>query len=291
MAEIHPRLASVTAAGKRRWGLVRDDGFVDLSARYTHFPTLKEVVEAGKLQTLADKSEALEADYAPGDLTYEIPIAAPQKIICIGVNYPDRNEEYKDGQAVASYPSIFLRFPTSFTGHGQPLMRPPESEQLDYEGEVTLVVGKAGRRIMEKDALDHVAAVTLCNEGTLRDWLRHSKLNVTQGKNFDRSGSIGPWIVPFAGEDQIADIRLTTRVNGEIRQDDRTSRMTYNFRFLISYISKFATLLPGDIIVTGTPVGAGARFDPPVWLKPGDEVEVAADGIGVLRNPVADERI
>ncbi|MCC2095363.1 MAG: fumarylacetoacetate hydrolase family protein [Hyphomicrobiales bacterium] len=291
MAIENARFATVTASGQRRWGLVRDDGFADLSARHGAFPSLKEAVEAGALQRLADAGAGLPADFAPGDLSYEIPLAAPQKIICIGVNYPDRNEEYKDGQTAAKYPSIFLRFPTSFTGHERPLVRPPESEQLDYEGEVTLVIGKPGRRIAEKDALDHIAAVTLCNEGTLRDWLRHSKFNVTQGKNFDCSGSIGPWIIPYTGEEQIADIRLTTKVNGEIRQDDRTSRMLFNFRFLISYISTFATLLPGDIIVTGTPTGAGARFDPPIWLKPGDVVEVEAEGLGVLRNPIADETV
>ena len=291
MAIENARFATVTAGGQRRWGLVRDDGFADLSARHGAFPSLKEAVEAGALQRLADAGAGLPADFAPGDLSYEIPLAAPQKIICIGVNYPDRNEEYKDGQTAAKYPSIFLRFPTSFTGHERPLVRPPESEQLDYEGEVTLVIGKPGRRIAEKDALDHIAAVTLCNEGTLRDWLRHSKFNVTQGKNFDCSGSIGPWIIPYTGEEQIADIRLTTKVNGEIRQDDRTSRMLFNFRFLISYISTFATLLPGDIIVTGTPTGAGARFDPPIWLKPGDVVEVEAEGLGVLRNPIADETV
>jgi len=290
MVDTHARFANVTAGGQRRWGLVLDKGFVDLSARHRDYPTLKEVIEAGALRDLADKAGSMQADFSAGEISYEVPILVPQKIICIGVNYPDRNEEYKDGQQAAKYPSIFLRFPTSFTGHGQPLVRPPESEQLDYEGEVTLVIGKAGRRIAEKDAMDHIAAVTLCNEGTLRDWLRHSRFNVTQGKNFDNSGSIGPWILPFAGEEQIADIRLTTKVNGELRQDDRTSRMLFNFRFLISYVSTFATLLPGDIIVTGTPTGAGARFDPPIWLKPGDEVEVEAEGIGVLRNPIVDEK-
>ncbi|MGE3643653.1 MAG: fumarylacetoacetate hydrolase family protein [Beijerinckiaceae bacterium] len=281
----------VTAGGQRRWGLVRDDGFVDLSVRHKAYADLKDVVEAGMLRRLGGDGAAFPADFPLEALTYEIPLAAPQKIICIGVNYPDRNEEYKDGQAAAKYPSIFLRFPTSFTGHGQPLIRPPESVQLDYEGEVTLVIGKPGRRIAEKDALDHVAAVTLCNESTIRDWLRHSKFNVTQGKNFDKTGSIGPWLVPYVDESQIADIRLTTRVNGEVRQDDRTSRMIYNFRFLISYVSTFATLLPGDIIVTGTPTGAGARFDPPIWLKPGDSVEIEAEGIGILRNGIADETV
>ena len=185
--------------------------------------------------------------------------------------------------------SLFDRFARSFTGHDRPLIRPPESHQLDYEGEVTIVIGKGGRRIAEADALHHIAALTLCNEGTLRDWVRHAKFNVTQGKNFDRSGSIGPWLVPFTDEAQLADIRLTTRVNGAVRQDDRTSRMIFSFRKIIAYISTFTTLVPGDVIVCGTPTGAGARFDPPIWLKPGDVVEVEADGIGTLRNTIADE--
>jgi 2-keto-4-pentenoate hydratase/2-oxohepta-3-ene-1,7-dioic acid hydratase in catechol pathway len=270
---------------------VRDDGFVDLGARHSsRFPTLKHVVEANALQAMVEANLATPADHPLTALTYLPPLGNAQKIICIGVNYPDRNEEYKDGQSAAGYPSIFLRFPTSFVGHGENLIRPPESEQLDYEGEVTLVIGKPGRRIAQAQAFDHVAAVTLCNEGTIRDWLRHSRFNVTQGKNFDRSGSIGPWIVPYSDESQIADIRLTTKVNGEVRQDDRTSRMIYNFRYLISYVSTFATLLPGDLIVTGTPTGAGARFSPPIWLKPGDVVEVEAEGIGVLRNGVEDEK-
>jgi 2-keto-4-pentenoate hydratase/2-oxohepta-3-ene-1,7-dioic acid hydratase in catechol pathway len=184
---------------------------------------------------------------------------------------------------------MFLRTERSFVGHGAPLVRPRASSQLDYEGELVLVIGKAGRHIAEKDALDHVAALTLCNEGTLRDWVRHAKFNVTQGKNFESSGSLGPWLVPYVDEAQIADIRLTTRVNGELRQDDRTSRLIFGFRYLIAYLSTFTTLVPGDIIVTGTPTGAGARLDPPRYLKPGDVIEVEVEGVGLLRNGVVDE--
>ena len=132
------------------------------------------------------------------------------------------------------------------------------------------MIGRGGRRIPRASALDHVAALTLCNEGTLRDWVRHARFNVTQGKNFDRSGAMGPWLVPFSRPCQIDDIRLTTRVNGEVRQDDRTGRMLHSVPEQIEYISTFTTLVPGDIIVTGTPAGAGARFDPPVYLQPGD---------------------
>ncbi|TPI30803.1 fumarylacetoacetate hydrolase family protein [Mesorhizobium sp. B3-1-6] len=283
------RLATFTADGKTRYGAITDKGVVDLSARHPEWPTLREVIEAGALGKLAEEAEGLAADFSVKDIAYEIPIPSPEKIICVGVNYPDRNEEYKDGQAAPSNPSLFIRFPRSFVGHGAPLVRPPESPQLDYEGEVVVVIGKGGRRIPEVNALGHIAALSLCNEGTIRDWVRHAKFNVTQGKNFDRTGSIGPWLVPFIDEAQIADISLTTRVNGELRQQDRTGRMTFSFAKIINYISTFTTLVPGDVIVTGTPTGAGARFDPPVWLKPGDVVEVEADGIGKLRNGVADE--
>ncbi len=286
------RLLSFSTAKGSGYGLLKEDGVVDLSARHGKtWPTLREVIEAGALARLAEEGEGLPADIPLSEITYEIPIPSPEKIICVGVNFPDRNEEYKDGQAAPSNPSLFIRFPRSFTGHDRPLMRPPESPQLDYEGEVTIVIGKGGRRISEADALDHIAALTLCNEGTIRDWVRHAKFNVTQGKNFDATGSIGPWLVPYVDESQLADIKLETRVNGEVRQQDRTSRMIFSFRKIINYISTFTTLVPGDVIVCGTPTGAGARFDPPIWLKPGDVVEVEAEGIGMLRNTIADEKV
>ena len=290
MTIARPRLLAFDAGGKSRYGLMRDDGVVDLSALYRkQFPTLREVIEAGALMKLIEEGMRLAPEFSAREIIHEIPIPAPEKIICVGVNYPDRNEEYKDAQAAASNPSLFVRFPRSFVGHGQPILRPFVSPQFDYEGEVVIVIGKAGRHIAEAAALSHIAALSLANEGSVRDWLRHAKFNVTQGKNFDASGSIGPWLVPYEDESQIADIALETRVNGEVRQKDRTSRMTYSFRKLISYISTFATLVPGDVILTGTPTGAGARFDPPKWLVPGDVVEVEAEGIGLLSNPVADE--
>ncbi len=284
------RFASFSHRGRAGWGAISGDGVIDLSARHAvEWPTLREVIEAGALARIGDIAAGLSADFALADIVYEIPIPAPEKILCVGVNFPDRNAEYKDGQESPPFMSLFPRFPRSFTGHNQPLIRPPESPQLDYEGEVTIMIGKAGRRIAEADALTHIAALTLCNEGTIRDWVRHAKFNVTQGKNWDRSGAIGPWIVPYETEAQLADIELQTRVNGEVRQKDRTSRMMFGFRKIIAYISTFTTLVPGDVIVCGTPTGAGARFDPPIWLKPGDVVEVEAEGIGVLRNTIRDE--
>ncbi|MCK1739282.1 fumarylacetoacetate hydrolase family protein [Bradyrhizobium sp. 138] len=285
-----PRLATYAVKGDVSYGAVLERGIVDLSKRYAKdYPTLREVITAGKLVSLAEEAASRTPDHALSDITWLPPVPAPEKIICIGVNYPDRNAEYRDGQDAPKYPSMFMRSPRSFVGHDTPLVRPRASSQLDYEGEIVLVIGKQGRHIPEGAALDHIAALTLCNEGSVRDWLRHAKFNVTQGKNFDSSGSLGPWLVPYMRESQIADVRLTTHVNGELRQDDRTSRLMFPFRYLINYISTFATLVPGDIIVTGTPTGAGARFDPPRYLKPGDVVEVEAEGIGLLRNGVVDE--
>src|SRR5437667_350947 len=170
------------------------------------------------------------------------------------------------------------------------------SARFDYptlreaiEAGALMKLAEEGARHAPDYALDSIAAITLCNEGTLRDWIRHAKFNVTQGKNFDSTGSVGPWLVPYTDHAQIADIHLTTRVNGETRQDDRTGRLIFGFRYLLNYISTFTTLMPGDVIVTGTPTGAGARFDPPRYLKPGDGIEVEAENIGVLRNGVVDE--
>jgi len=284
------RIATFAVGGSSRYGAVTERGIVDLSARWAQeFPSLRDVIAAGALTRLAEDAARYPADHPLDAVTWLPPVPAPEKIICIGVNYPDRNAEYKDGSEAPKYPSMFLRTPRSFVGHNTPLVRPRASHQLDYEGELVLVIGKAGRHIPEDAALDHIAAITLCNEGTIRDWVRHAKFNVTQGKNFDSTGSLGPWLVPYTSESQIADVRLTTRVNGETRQDDRTSRLIFGFRYLINYISTFTTLVPGDVIVTGTPTGAGARFDPPRYLKPGDVIEVEAENVGVLRNSVIDE--
>jgi 2-keto-4-pentenoate hydratase/2-oxohepta-3-ene-1,7-dioic acid hydratase in catechol pathway len=218
------------------------------------------------------------------------PVVGPEKILCVGVNYANRNAEYRDESEEPKYPSLFFRTPDSLVGHERPIVRPPESEQLDYEGEIVLVVGRHGRRVSKENALGYIAGYTLCNEGTIRDWLRHAKFNVTQGKNFDRTGSIGPWMVTADEIDLSKPLHLTTRVNGELRQDDTTANLIFDFASLIAYITTFMTLRPGDMIVSGTPVGAGARFDPPRWLKPGDVVEVSVPQIGTLRNEVVDER-
>ena len=288
--KIPARVAAFHAAGADRYGIVTRAGIVDMTPDFgARFPTLQAVVEAGALEEVIAAGAGRAPDFDKADVRFLIPVASPEKILCVGVNFPDRNAEYKDGQAAPGKPSLFVRFARSFVGHGENLVRPPESPQLDYEGEVVIVIGRAGRRIAPEAAYDHIAALTLCNEGTIRDWVRHAKFNVTQGKNWDRSGAMGPWLVPVHEAAQLDDIALTTRVNGAVRQQDRTSRMLYDFRYIVAYVSTFTTLVPGDVIVCGTPTGAGARFDPPVWLEPGDVIEVEAEGIGVLRNGVEDE--
>lgn len=282
------RIATFQAAGETHYGVINDDGAIALSDRFPQWPTLRDVIEASALDQLEDAAKNLDITHK--DFTYTIPVPNPEKIICVGVNFPDRNAEYKDGQEAPPNMSLFIRFARSFTGHEQALIRPKASDKLDYEGEIAIVIGKEGRHIKQQDAYDHIAALTLCNEGTLRDWVRHAKFNVTQGKNFDRSGAMGPWLVPFKDASQLDDIALSTHVNGELRQQDRTSRMLFPIRRQIEYISTFTTLVPGDIIVTGTPTGAGARFDPPVFLQPGDEIKIQADGIGQLVNTVEDEQ-
>lgn len=282
-------LVTFTAAGRQHWGVTAPGGVLALSDRFPQWRTLRNVIAAGGIPAVLAAGQGQVASHPDGSFRWEIPIPDPEKIVCVGVNFPDRNAEYKDGQDAPPFMSLFPRFARSFTGHDQPLIRPPESPQLDYEGEIAVVIGKAGRRIPQAQALDHIAALTLCNEGTIRDWVRHAKFNVTQGKNWDRSGAIGPWLVPFTDTAQIVDIALETRVNGEVRQQDRTGRMLFPVAAQIAYISTFTTLQPGDIIVTGTPTGAGARHDPPIWLRPGDSVEIRAEGIGTLVNGVADE--
>ena len=284
-----PSLISFLHNKAARFGRLDGETVTDLTASFDgRFASLSDAANAG---ALAELYAADGASVALADVTLTAPLPSPSKIICVGVNFPDRNAEYKDGQSAPANPSLFIRFPGSFVGHGDDLRRPPESEQLDYEGEIAIVIGAGGRRIEAANAWDHIAAVTLCNEGTIRDWVRHAKFNVTQGKNFEKSAAMGPGLLAFTGPDMLADIELTTRVNGEIRQQDRTSRMIFSFTDIIAYVSTFTPLKPGDVLVCGTPTGAGARFDPPKWLKPGDIVEISADGLGTLSNGVRDEEV
>jgi 2-keto-4-pentenoate hydratase/2-oxohepta-3-ene-1,7-dioic acid hydratase in catechol pathway len=286
------KLVAYTLDGPPRYGAVVDGGIVDLSARLgAECPDLQALMAASDLAAVLERVAGGAPDYGLDDVRYLPPIARPGKILCIGVNYRNRNEEYRDASDAPQYPSVFVRTPASLTAHREPILRPPESEQFDYEGEIAIVMGRRGRRIAEADALRHIGALTCANEGTLRDWVRHGKFNVTPGKNFVASGAIGPWLATADGFADFTNLRVRTRVNGELRQDDTTASLAFPFAYLVAYISTFTELEPGDLILTGTPTGAGARFDPPKWLVPGDVVEVEVDGVGTLSNPVADERV
>ena len=282
------KLTSFLTENRSAYGIVTDSGVIDLSRLSQTPDNLCSALADLGAEQLALLGARLTPDFALDEIRYEPPITNPQKIICIGVNYVNRNEEYDD-TTLPPYPSVFLRTPGSLVGHLQSIVRPPESEQFDYEGEIAIVVGKPGRRITQENAGTHIAGLTILQEGSVRDWMRHGKFNVTQGKNFDRSGGVGPWLVTADEFDNYDNLTVTTRVNGEQRQHDTTAHLLFSFSYLISYLSTFTSLQTGDIISTGTPTGAGARFNPPRFLVPGDEVEVEVPGIGLLRNTVIDE--
>ena len=283
------RLVSFSCDGRSSYGVLKDGGIVDAGARLPVYATLRDAIRADDLGTIASLADAKGPDVSLADIRFEPTITNPQKVICIGVNYGNRNAEYKDDSQAPKYPSVFMRSRESLTGHLEPLLRPPESEQLDYEGEIAIVVGKEGHRIPLENARDHIAGLTLMNEGSIRDWLRHAKFNVTQGKNFLKSGSLGPWLATVDEFERFDKFQLTTRVNGELRQNDNTENLMFDFPYLLNYLSTFFTLMPGDIITTGTPIGAGARFDPPIYLKPGDSVVIEVPEIGRLENGIADD--
>lgn len=285
------RLASFRSGERSSYGIVNEGGITDLGRRLgSTYPALIDLIRAGAAGLAAARAAGNAVDVPTGAFTYLPPVPGTEKIICVGINYPERAGEYQDGREKPKYPNLFVRFPGSFVGHDVPIVRPKHSDQFDYEGEIVIVIGKPGRDVPREEALGMVFGLTLGNEGSVRDWIRHGTLNVTQGKNFDRSGSIGPWIVPADEVAPFQPLHLTTKVNGAVRQDDTTGRLTWDFAELIRYITMFATLNPGDMIFTGTPVGAGGHQKPPKWLVPGDVVEVAVPQIGVLRNTVIDER-
>lgn len=283
------KLVSFKAGGSYRYGAVKDDGIVDLYSRHGgQWPDLLTVLRAGQIDALAGSVAEGNPDFALSDVTLLPPVPNPEKTICVGVNYLGRNEEFPD-PTLHQYPSLFFRTPESLVGHEVPLVRPQATQEFDYEGEIALVISKTCRYVDADSALDYVLGATLCNEGTVHDWLSHGRRNNTPGKNFDRSGSVGPWIVTRDEIDLNAPLEVTTRVNGELRQRDTTDRLIFSFGKLLAYVTSFATLKAGDVLVTGTPLGAGRWFDPPRWLVAGDVVEVSVPEIGVLRNTVVDE--
>jgi 2-keto-4-pentenoate hydratase/2-oxohepta-3-ene-1,7-dioic acid hydratase in catechol pathway len=277
------RIASFERNGRAGFGVVVGDGVVD-AARLTAKPrSLREALAAGALPEL-ERLARSTPDFGLAEVAFAPVIPeASAKLICVGINYLPHIQEM--GRERPERPVLFVRFGASIVGHGQPLLKPRESEQFDYEGELAVVIGKRARRVSRERALDHVAGYSCFNDGSVRDYQRHSG-QFTPGKNFQASGSFGPWLVTT---DEIGDPRkltLTTRLNGAVMQNESVSELCFDVPQLIEYCSTWTQLEPGDVIVTGTPGGVGAGRKPPVWMKPGDTVEVEISGIGTLRNPV-----
>ena len=285
------KFISFTYENKNSFGIVKEDTVIDLTQYIDGVTDLREAIRKDKLNELSEMVSLTETGISLKEVRYLPTITNPEKIICIGVNYLDRNAEYKDDSELPKYPSVFMRTRESLVGHKEDILDPPESSQLDYEGEIVLIVGKDGRRIPMEQAKKHIAGMTIMNEGSIRDYLRHAKFNVTQGKNFAKSGSIGPWMVTADELDPFSSLEIKTKVNGELRQNDNTDNLMFSFEYLVSYLSTFYQLKAGDIIATGTPNGAGARFDPPKYLTAGDIVEVEVSGIGSLKNCVITEEV
>jgi len=278
------RLVSfITKSGETSYGVVQGDSVLDAGAVLKdRFTDLRAVLAAGAVEELAGKGEAV----ALADVTLLPPIGNPDKILCVGLNYLSHIEE--TGRPRPAQPALFTRYPSSLIGHDQPLIRPKASHDFDYEGELVVIIGKGGRHIAEEDAMAHVAGYTCMNEGSIRDYQIHTS-QFWPGKSFEASGSIGPWIVTA---DEIADITketLITRIDGEIVQQARFDDLAFSIPEIIAYISTVITLLPGDVIATGTPGGVGKFRKPQLYMVPGMVAEVEISGIGTLVNGVADE--
>ncbi len=271
------KLVSFRSDGRDGFGVVEDGQVADLSTPAT--PDLKSALAAG-LPAAAPKDAPR---YQLSAVTLLPVIPNPAKIFCVGLNYLEHREE--TGRAATAHPTIFTRFADTQVADGAPLICPRESVMFDYEGELAVIIGKGGRRIAEADAFAHVAGYACYNDGSIRDWQNHTA-QFTPGKNFPATGGFGPWMVT---PDEIADLQgvtVTTRLNGVQVQHAAVSQMIFSIPRVIAYLSAFTTLSPGDVISTGTPGGVGARRTPPLWMKPGDLVEVDISGVGLLTNPV-----
>jgi 2-keto-4-pentenoate hydratase/2-oxohepta-3-ene-1,7-dioic acid hydratase in catechol pathway len=281
------KLVTFEGGGKVSWGVVQGDGIVDMGARLgTRYPDVKAVLAADAQAEVAAAAKGAKPDWKLATVTLLPPIGNPDKILCVGINYDEHRVE--TGRQKSDHPVIFTRFADTQVGHGQSLVKPRSSERFDYEGELALVIGRPGRHIPEATALAHIAGYACYNDGSVRDWQRHTH-QFTPGKNFPGTGGFGPWLVTA---DEVPDpfkLTLTTRLNGEEVQKATTDMMIFNIRQLIAYISGFTHLRAGDVIVTGTPGGVGDRRNPPLYMKPGDTVEVEISGVGLLRNSVVAE--
>lgn len=279
------RLASYSIGGKLSFGIVRDDGIVDIpSVSGGGAASLRAWLAAGGVPSLADFA-ANRSNFALGDVRFAPPIPDPEHVFCIGLNYKAHAAEA--GLVPPADPSVFARVNTSLVGHEQAMEKTRLSEQFDYEGELAVIIGRAGRHISRSSALDHVAGYSCFNDGSVRDYQRHS---VTAGKNFPRTGGFGPWMVTAEEIEDPGTLELTTRLNGQVVQHSSTRDLIQDIPTLIAYLSSITTLLPGDVIATGTPEGVGLGRKPPLWMKAGDVVEVEIEHVGCLRNLIEAER-
>lgn len=275
------KLASFIKDGKQTYGGLYNGRLVDLGPKFGgRFPDLKALIGGGGLTGLATFI-GTGKDWMPLEVAEFLPVIPnPGKIFCIGINYADHQKEM--GRGASDHPTIFLRFTDTLAAHGQAAWVPKISTMVDYECELAVVIGKAGRHIDTAHALDHVAGYTCFNDISIRDWQRHTS-QFTPGKNFPRSGPLGPWMVT---RDEIEDphnLAIRTRLNGQVMQEANTSQLIFRIPELIAYISSFTPISPGDLIATGTPSGVGFARKPPVFMKAGDVVEVEIEGIGVLK--------
>jgi len=280
------KLATFRTAQGVSYGAVTAKGIVDLR-RYlgNQYADLRTLLEGNALDQ-AKKYLSEAPDYQPSDVTWLPVIPNPDKIVCVGLNYEEHRAE--TGRDKTEQPALFLRVAESQVGHRQPIVRPRESTHLDFEAEIAVVIGRTGRRISQKDSWSHIAGYSCYNDGSVRDWQRHT-IQWTAGKNFVRTGAFGPWMVTADEIPPNTVLTLSCRLNGERMQHATTEQMIFKIPKLIEYISTFTTLLPGDVIVTGTPGGVGARRTPPLWMKPGDKVEIEIDKVGVLENTIGEE--
>lgn len=282
------KLASFIIQGRSTYGVVEGDQVIDLeSVKATFGADLKQAIANNRLGELTSAVLAGLPRVSLAEVTFLPVIPNPGKVLCIGINYATHVRE--TGREMPTYPMIFTRFADSQTAHLQPIVRPKASHKLDFEGELAVVIGKTARHVKQADALDYVAGYSCYNDGSVRDWQKHT-IQFVPGKNFPSTGGFGPWLVT---SDEIGDpqaLELTTRLNGEVMQHTSTSDMIFDVRKLIEYCSTFTELAPGDVIVSGTTGGVGAFREPPVWMKPGDEVEIEIARIGILRNSIADEQ-
>ncbi|MCC8392654.1 fumarylacetoacetate hydrolase family protein [Paraburkholderia sp. MMS20-SJTR3] len=281
------KLVSFSTSRGPSFGIVRDNAVFDLGQRLGgRYADLKALIAADAFAQAARAIEGAQPDYLLSDVNLLPVIPNPEQIFCVGLNYAEHVKE--TNRETTEQPVIFMRLSASQVAHGQPMLRPPESQQFDYEGEIAVIIGRGGRRIAEADAWNHIAGYACYNDGSVRDWQRHT----TQwgpGKNFYRTGGFGPWMVTSDEIEADALMTLVTRLNGQEVQRATTQMLIHGIAKQIAYLSTFTPLSAGDVIVTGTPGGVGAKRNPPLFMKAGDVVEVEVDRIGVLRNPVADE--